>query len=70
MRMKPELNDWVCAAVTVRKPLLGNCVLRSANWLSDDPACSKSAQNMIDMTIRMKARISRCASTAVQRVIM
>ncbi len=40
IRMKAPLKDWTAGGVTVQKPLLGSTVLRSANWFSEDPACS------------------------------
>jgi len=55
---------------TTRVPLLGSWVLRSANWLSEEPACSNRVQKMIEATIRTRARISRWRSTRSSLVIM
>ncbi len=38
--MKAPLKDCTAGGVTVQNPLCGSTTLRSANWFSEDPACS------------------------------
>ena len=45
-------------------------MLRSANWLSAEPASSNSVKNTADAVISTSARMIRCDSIAVQRSIM
>jgi hypothetical protein len=37
--MAPGWNDWAWAAVIVWPNPIRRSVLRSANWLSEEPAC-------------------------------
>ena len=47
MTMKIALKNWVCPAEIENRPKTLMSVLRSANSVSDDPACSNSDQNTV-----------------------
>ncbi len=55
--MEIGLKNWVCGAEMLNRPNTLRSVLRSANRVSDDPACSNSVQKKTLKTISTIAAI-------------
>ena len=63
--MKIGLKFCVCGADRLNRPNTLRSVLRSANRVSDDPACSNSVQKKTLKMIRTIAAVIICASVRV-----
>ena len=63
--MKIGLKFCVCGAEIVNRPNTLRSVLRSANKVSDEPACSNRVQKKTLKTISTIAAVIICASVRV-----
>ncbi len=68
--MKAELNDCTWGAEMVKTPSFGSWVLRSAYWLSDEPACSNRVKNTTEAAISTRASPILWRSMVVHLVTM
>ena len=63
--MQIGLKFWVCGAEMLNRPNTLRSVLRSANRVSDEPACSNKVQKKTLNTISTIAAVIICASVRV-----